>query len=199
MGREPWSNRKTVEECKTISVFDMLQAGVFDTGPMRTWTCRWSSGVGTETGSIGYSLKEDPLVGPYLQFAYKITKSGDSEATPYDYPVALTTTPCTFGGGRYWFIGPLVLDGKSCNRRVGKLYQPPGREYFGCRHCYNLTYKSCKEHDKTIDAVMRNPALLEYYIERNPFKGMLLAMKAHGKLAEREMKLLKKMALSGER
>jgi hypothetical protein len=32
-----------------------------------------------------------------------------------------------------------------CGRRVGKLYLPPGGKYFGCRHCYNLTYTSSNE------------------------------------------------------
>jgi hypothetical protein len=31
---------------------------------------------------------------------------------------------------------------------VGKLYLPPGGRYFGCRHCYNLTYTSCQESRK---------------------------------------------------
>jgi len=34
---------------------------------------------------------------------------------------------------------------------------PPGGKYFGCRHCYNLTYQSCKEHDKRLDAMKRLP------------------------------------------
>lgn len=32
-----------------------------------------------------------------------------------------------------------------CHRRVGCLYLPPGGNYFGCRHCYDLTYRSSQE------------------------------------------------------
>ena len=42
-------------------------------------------------------------------------------------------------GARCWFICP------GCQKRVGKLYIPPGESYFKCRNCYNLTYKSQKE------------------------------------------------------
>ena len=55
------------------------------------------------------------------------------------YPVRLVDTPCNFGGRRWWFTCPI------CKRRVAKLYLPPGAKYFGCRHCYNLTYQSCRD------------------------------------------------------
>jgi hypothetical protein len=31
---------------------------------------------------------------------------------------------------------------------VGKLYLPPSGGYFGCRHCYHLTYTSCQKSRK---------------------------------------------------
>jgi hypothetical protein len=31
---------------------------------------------------------------------------------------------------------------------VSKLHLPPGGRYFGCRHCYDLTYTSCQESRK---------------------------------------------------
>jgi len=65
-----------------------------------------------------------------------------------DYPVGLTTTPLPWGGVRWWFVCPLVVSGQACGRRVGKLYLPPGGRYFGCRHCYDLTYTSCQESHK---------------------------------------------------
>ena len=60
-----------------------------------------------------------------------------------DYRVRLVTTTPTYGGLRWWFICPLVINGVECNRRVRKLYLY-GR-YFGCRHCHNLTYRSSQE------------------------------------------------------
>ena len=44
-----------------------------------------------------------------------------------------------FGGERWWFTCPLKVNDVNCNRRVGKLYLPPGANYFGCRSCHELT------------------------------------------------------------
>jgi len=55
--------------------------------------------------------------------------------------VELTTTDLPWGGVRYWFVCPL----QGCYRRVGCLYLPPGGKYFGCRHCYDLSYESQSE------------------------------------------------------
>ena len=52
-----------------------------------------------------------------------------------------TTTPCRFGGRRWWF------QCLRCGRRVGKLYQPPAAGEFACRLCYNLTYRACLSED----------------------------------------------------
>ena len=57
-------------------------------------------------------------------------------------PVRLTPTPTQFGGPRWWFVCPLIVGGITCNRRVSKLYLPPGAKYFGCRKCHELTYRS---------------------------------------------------------
>lgn len=54
--------------------------------------------------------------------------------------VPLLTTPCYFGGSRYWFACPFTKDSAPCSRRVAVLYL--NGERFGCRHCHNLTYAS---------------------------------------------------------
>jgi hypothetical protein len=44
-------------------------------------------------------------------------------------------TRCRLGGHRYWFLCP------KCRKRIGVLY---GLDYntWGCRHCFDLTYRS---------------------------------------------------------
>jgi hypothetical protein len=81
----------------------------------------------------------------YVRFYYTVTDRSTGEKTDYDYKVQLTTTPCNFGGVRYWFICSLSRNGIYCGRRVGKLYKAPSGHYFGCRHCYNLSYDSRNE------------------------------------------------------
>ena len=56
--------------------------------------------------------------------------------------IGLTFSKTGFGGLRLWFICPI------CKSRVGKLYQYPLNNVFGCRKCLNLEYKSRKYKSK---------------------------------------------------
>jgi hypothetical protein len=104
----------------------------------------WKNCFGGETSSIGISVST--LYGDnFVRFYYTATSRYSGEKTDYDYKVQLTTTPCNFGGVRYWFICPLSRNGVYCGRRVAKLYCAPGKNYYGCRHCYNLSYESRNE------------------------------------------------------
>jgi hypothetical protein len=104
-----------------------------------TWTRKLSG----RTNSIGIVV--DVLSEPYVKLSYTITDRNSGEKTDYDYKVGLTTTPCHYGGVRYWFICPLSTNGVYCGRRVGTLFLAPGGRYFGCRHCYDLFYESRNE------------------------------------------------------
>jgi hypothetical protein len=94
--------------------------------------------AGAERGSIGIEVSVDPFgsAGKSLRLTYTHTDVNTDEKTSLDYRVGLVTTPCNFGGSRYWFLCPLVASGQPCGRRVGKLYLPPGAKYFGCRNCW---------------------------------------------------------------
>jgi hypothetical protein len=98
---------------------------------------------GEVTGSIGFvvsTVEGDE----YIRFQYTQTNRHSGEKSDLDYKARLDSTPCNFGGRRWWFICPLVVNGRPCNRRVGVLYIDGGK-YLGCRHCHNLTYTSSKE------------------------------------------------------
>ncbi len=83
---------------------------------------------------------------PHASFQYTTTDRDNGEKNDYDYKVGLVHTKCHLGGKRWWFICPLITDGRACRRRVGVLYK--GSRYFGCRHCLNLTYKKCQESSR---------------------------------------------------
>lgn len=58
----------------------------------------------------------------------------------FEHAFGLISTPCNFGGERFWF--ECTNGVKPCNRRVGVLYFKDA--FFACRYCHNLTYSSQK-------------------------------------------------------
>jgi len=141
MGRWSYSSRRTVEECKSISTKFLNAQNIFDYS-LYNGGLSWSR-CGEKTGSISFSVST--VEGDeYIRFQYTQTDRHTGEKTELDYKAELTWTPCFFGGRRWWFICPLVVNGRACERRVGVLYLGGGK-YFGCRHCYDLTYTSCRD------------------------------------------------------
>lgn len=56
-----------------------------------------------------------------------------------DYKVALVTSPCNYGGNRWWWLCPFTA------RMVSKLYLPPGGKTFASRKVYRLPYRSQRQ------------------------------------------------------
>lgn len=173
MGRYSWSDRDTVEECKCVDIPWLAQNGYLRGYVSGTIT--WTSALSGKS-SIGIEVS---IYGGYARFKYTQTSSLSGERTDLGYQVQLVTTSCNYGGVRYWFICPLTLNQQACNRRVSKLYLPPGGKYFGCRTCHNLTYRSCKEHDKRVDALLRNPQQVADLLKKRDPTASLLVMKAY--------------------
>jgi hypothetical protein len=144
MGRYYWDKKDTVEDCRSVSISFLRKHDYLNENSCRSGGISWKNCYGEETSSIGIVVST--FEGErYVRFYYTATKRSSGEKTDYDYKVSLTTTPCHFGGVRYWFICPLSKNGVYCGRRAGKVYCPPGANYYGCRHCYNLSYESRNE------------------------------------------------------
>jgi hypothetical protein len=143
MGR--WSGRDTVEDCKSISVFWLRKYDYFC--GWRSGSMKWTNYSGEDTGSISFQVSAEGDAG-YIRFKYVRTDRSSGVREELDYSNRLVATPCNYGKKRWWFICGLIVEGAHCGRRVGKLYLPPGGKYFGCRHCYDLTYESCRESHK---------------------------------------------------
>jgi hypothetical protein len=142
MGRWYGNKRRTVEDCKSVSMSFLRKNGYFDcSGPQGiVWTNRF----GEETASMNvivHTSQEES----YIRLLYTMTDRNTGKETDFDYKVELVTTPCNLGGVRYWFICPLSRNGVYCGRRVGVLYRALRADYYGCRHCYNLSYESRNE------------------------------------------------------
>lgn len=160
MGRWSYSSRNTVEECKSIDIFWLNRHGYLkgNMSKIMEWNRAQS---GKSRVGITISIDEKNNSNSYIRLTYTYTDYQTGEKSNYDYRIPLISTACNFGGVRYWFICPLSVNGRPCNRKVAKLYLTPNEKYFGCRHCYNLTYKCQKEQNKRVNALLKNPALFD--------------------------------------
>jgi hypothetical protein len=141
MGRYYVDKKDTVEDCRSVSISFLKKHGYLSEPCCMSGGISWKNSCGEETSSIGIVVST--LDGENnIRFHYTSTKRDTGEKTEYDYKVQLTTTPCNFGGVRYWFTCPLSTNGVYCGRRVAKLYCVPGAKYYGCRHCHDLSYES---------------------------------------------------------
>lgn len=141
MGRYYWSKKATAEDSTKLSISKLKEFGLL--GGCCSSTLTWIRSLSGHKSSVGIVV--DVLGEPYVKLNYTITDRDSSEKTDYDYKIGLTTTQCHFGGVRYWFICPLSRNGVPCGRRVGTLFLSSGGKYFGCRHCYDLSYESRNE------------------------------------------------------
>ena len=139
-----FSKKTTTDECHSMDVRYLHRNGLLKSGGW--FSLRWSR-AGRQTGSIrGVVEGEKRPEQVTLLYRHKSGLGGEWEDVRE--PVELAWTACNFGGERPWFICP----GAGCGRRVAVLYGP-GR-YFLCRHCYDLSYESQREH-KTHRALRR--------------------------------------------
>jgi hypothetical protein len=141
------TKKDVVEDCRTIDLGELARQGYLRAG--KTGTIRWSRG-GKETSSIGFTVRPGEETDLVLVLNYTLTQSGEQ----VEIPTPLETTRLCRGGLRWWGRCPLVVGRRPCERRIGKLYLPPGARYFGCRHCHGLTYTSCQESHQ-YDGVFR--------------------------------------------
>ena len=103
---------------------------------------------------------------PYLYLCYSLLQS-DGRYRDFEYQIDLDTTLCNYGGVKYWFRCPLPIGG--CDRRVEVLYKVG--DWFGCKKCFNLTYKSRNKRgpyglgviDLDMVCASRDPRNWKYY------------------------------------
>jgi hypothetical protein len=141
-GRAVRHRKVQVERTHRLDLAELRRDGVLDPG-LRVWHSRAFLG-GLEASELLYGLAVEPSGRRRLLLGH--LEGRGSAAKPVTYAVALTATPCRFGGERWWFQCPLVLAGVPCRRRCRILYRPRGARFFGCRRCHNLTYRSRQFH-----------------------------------------------------
>ena len=115
MGRYYFGAKTTVEEATKLSIFKLKEFGLLCGFASSTLT--WTRKISGRESSIGILVDTE-----YAEVNYTITDRNTGEKRDYDYRISLTTTPCNYGGVRYWFICPLMVNGVYCGRRTGTLY-----------------------------------------------------------------------------
>jgi len=142
--------------CRSISVKHLKKMGVFDDDRADERFCiRWVNEFGDDAGGV---IITPQVTGNGNKRSLRVEIGVVSEhdggfVTVTSQDIQITTTPCYYGGVRYWLRCPAVVNGVLCEDRVGVLYLPPGGTVFGCRQCHGLTYESCQQSHK-YDRVM---------------------------------------------
>jgi hypothetical protein len=146
----------TVEECRAVDLGELVRGR--DPAPGASGVLRWFRGD-EEVASIGFELVAAVSGGLAVRFRYTWT-AGSAAPLPVTLDVELERAVIPRGGWRWWGRCPLACDGVACRRRVKKLYFAPGSPYLGCRPCHRLAYTSSREHDRRVDALLRDPRAL---------------------------------------
>jgi hypothetical protein len=130
----------TCETSRALSIRFLKKLGYLS-NYYRSGTVTWTQGCSGYKSSIGITafMRSDDQ---HFCLKYTHTSYGGVK-TELNYRVEIVSTPCHFGGKRYWFICPLVRGGVPCRRRVGVLYG--AGKYYGCRRCHDLAYQSQQE------------------------------------------------------
>ena len=134
--RYRFDKKTTTDKYQAMDIRYLQRNGLLSPG----WgfSLSWSR-AGRQTGSIRAVVYRDHVI---LSYRHRGGLSSEWEAVKE--PVSLEWTPCNFGGERPWFVCPGVVNEVVCGRRVATLYGPG--KYFLCRHCYELSYESQREH-----------------------------------------------------
>ena len=147
LGSGDWANavtRKDSIDCsKLLSIKMLKEHGFLDAD--KTGVVEWSNAA----SEVVCSVEVETLLGVDVdKTPMAVLRTGVLSARGIEQKIKLSTSPCTYGGFRWWFECPVVKDGVYCGNRCAKLYLPVGQLYFGCRSCHDLTYESCQKSHK---------------------------------------------------
>jgi len=168
--------KRLVEDCLHLDILKLSEQGLIS-GSYTHGTSVWENLSGGRDASIEFEIFPVDYLSKIMRFNYTAESDGNEQKIQYD--CRLVSTKAFIGGFRWWFTCPLIINGIHCNRRVRKLYLPPGEIYFGCRHCHNLTYRSSQSHNKQVDELLSlSHEQLLAMVQEGSMKSKFLAIKA---------------------
>ena len=123
------SGRKALRNCTdeycSIKIGDWNRRGLLTPGQQFNW--QWQQN-GQPVGNIHITTEVGQIRVTYAYY------DRNNQLQCHDYPIKLQTSVLARGGIRYWLTCP------ACARRMKLLYF--GGQYFACRICYQLNYRS---------------------------------------------------------
>ena len=157
-GSSRWGNYRrkvTVEQCHALDITELLHQGIFNRP-----NCIASisfKGKPRLTGEENFDIIIEADTSDPNKLRIKLKYSIQALDGPLDVEedIRLNHSKPHYGGIRFWFKCPIVKKGEFCGKRSSKLFLPPGQMYFGCRSCYDLTYRKAQQHDKTSEKYRR--------------------------------------------
>jgi hypothetical protein len=173
------NRRLTVEQCRIVDVGCLKQdLRRVDYETSFRSVIEWRDSSGRTEAVLGYEVGRTTSEG-------LIVLTDPERTSPFpasvrlrgEYVIPIATTQAHIGV-RHWFRCPVEHDGKPCGRRVKKLYLPPGEQFFGCRLCHALTYRSTQQHDKRKAALARDPDALGAALGSEDLRRVSLAIEA---------------------
>lgn len=168
-GRAVKNRKGLVDGTHVLDIATLRAQGVFESGPGVVWQQKpWLPSLfgPHDPLRIAYKLTKTDTGDPVLKVAHRSGYSGKVSSTP----IRLTWTRPHYGGRRWWFQCPLVIDGRACGRRCAKLHLLAGGHFFGCRICQRLTYRSRQWHrDRIYEGLVRPHELMKEMVIRPPW------------------------------
>src|SRR5687768_9332020 len=114
---QEYRKKTTVEESLPLDVrISLPRQGLYAFGNLA-----WTTSSHQTIATVGFETDIREQNNANVHLCYEVNSVGQA----VDYRIALTTTRPQFGGLRWWFVCPLIVDGKTCGKRAGKLFLPP--------------------------------------------------------------------------
>lgn len=129
-------SKSSTSDCMAIDIRVLQRAKRLTPGEAITWSWTTKSRGKVTNSSIGIKV----LTTDQLELIY--TRTSNGVKTPVNDFVFLCFSGTNYGKDRAWFSCPW------CSKRVALLYMSGSS--FLCRHCHNLTYRSCQESGNAI-------------------------------------------------
>jgi hypothetical protein len=99
-------------------------------------TLSWNNSV-EPLGSARYNLER--IAPDEFEFRLVHIAGNESPVRMVEENIRLVPTQPHYGGRRWFFQCP------GCKCKARKLYLPPTKDWFRCRTCYRLSYRTCQE------------------------------------------------------